>query len=83
MHFGHETATVVAICPVHLERGNHAALEPHHLALVGVARVPTDGEIAALPAIRRLCRVFSKSIRWHEQVCVVKCSICEVNRPTT
>jgi hypothetical protein len=28
-----------------------------------------------LPAIRRLCRVFSKSIRWHEQVCGVKRSI--------
>ena len=74
-HFGHETATVVAICPEDLKRGNHAALKPHHLALVRVTRVPTDGEIAALPAIRCLRRFVCKSIRWHEQVCVIKRSI--------
>ena len=65
-HFGHETATVVAICPEDLKRGNHAALKPHHLALVRVTRVPTDGEIAALPAIRCLDEVAFVDGRGHE-----------------
>ena len=69
--FGHEAAAVVAIGSVHLERRNHPTFEPHHLAVVRVARVPTDGEVATLPAIWPLRGIVCKSIRWHEQVCVL------------
>ena len=49
--FGHEAAAVVAIGSVHLERRNHPTFEPHHLAVVRVARVPTDGEVVTLHAV--------------------------------
>jgi hypothetical protein len=54
--FIHKAATVIAIGSEDLKRRNHPAFKSHHLALIGVARIPADGEIPALPAIRRFAR---------------------------
>ena len=64
--FDHEAAAMVTVGPEHLEGGNHPAFKPHHLAVVRVTRVPADGEIAALPAIRRFGGFALVSVRRHE-----------------
>lgn len=82
-YFGHEATTMVAIGPEHLERGNHAALETHHLALVRVARVPTDGEVTTLPTIWRLARLLFKRVLWHVKLQAQDRSNRQLNRPAT
>ena len=57
---------MVTVGSEYLEGGNHPAFKPHHLAVVRVARVPADGEMPALPAIRRLNGLALVDGRGHE-----------------
>ena len=57
---------MVTVGSEYLEGGNHPAFKPHHLAVVGVARVPADREMPALPAIRRFSGLALVGGRGHE-----------------
>ena len=64
--FSHEAAAVVTVGPKYLKGGDHPAFKPHHLAVVRVARIPADGEMPALPAIRCLNGLALEDSRGHE-----------------
>ena len=64
--FSHEAAAVVTVGPEYLKGGNHPAFKSHHLAVVRVTRVPADGEMPTLPAIRCLDEVAFVDGRGHE-----------------